>query len=49
MSNLTEFLRFLSIRKKYWMIPIVLVIAIFGGLMILSQGSIVGPFIYTLF
>ena len=36
-------------RKKYWLLPILLVLVIFGGLIILSQGSSVAPFIYTIF
>jgi hypothetical protein len=36
-------------RKKYWLLPILLVMSIFGGLLVLAQGSAVAPFIYTLF
>ena len=46
---LKEFLNFLRVRKKYWLIPILLVLSIFGALIILSQGSAVAPFIYTIF
>jgi len=49
MSFLKEFLEFLKIRKKYWLLPIIIVLVIFGGLIILSQGSAIAPFIYTLF
>jgi len=49
MSFLKEFLEFLSERKKYWLFPIIIVLVIFGGLIVLSQGSAVAPFIYTLF
>lgn len=49
MSFLKEFIKFLMIRKKYWLFPIILVLVIFGGLIILSQGSAVAPFIYTIF
>jgi|TARA_B100000787_G_C15986477_1_gene203903 hypothetical protein len=49
MSFIKEFLRFLSIRKKYWLLPILLVLVLFGGLIILTQGSAVAPFIYTIF
>jgi len=49
MSFLKEFLEFLSVRKKYWLLPIIIVLAIFGGLIVLSQGSAVAPFIYTIF
>jgi hypothetical protein len=49
MSFVLEFLRFLSVRKKYWLLPIILVMVLFGGLVVLTQGSAVAPFIYTLF
>jgi hypothetical protein len=49
MSFALEFLRFLSVRKKYWLLPIILVMVVFGGLVVLTQGSAVAPFIYTLF
>ena len=44
-----EFLEFLTERKKYWLIPIIIVLALFGILIVLSQGSAVAPFIYTIF
>ena len=46
---LKEFWDFLKERKKYWLFPILFVLLIFGGLIILSQGSAVAPFIYTIF
>ena len=46
---LKEFLEFLNERKKYWLLPIILVLALFGVLIVLSQGSAVAPFIYTIF
>ena len=49
MSFIKEFWEFLKIRKKYWLLPIIIVLVLFGGLIILSQGSAVAPFIYTLF
>jgi len=49
MEFVKEFIRFLSIRKKYWLLPIIIAIFLFGGLIILSQGSAVAPFIYTIF
>ena len=49
MDFLIEFLEFLKIRKKYWLLPILLVLVLFGGLIVLSQGSAVAPFIYTIF
>ena len=44
-----EFLEFLNVRKKYWLLPILLVLVLFGGLIVLSQGSAIAPFIYTIF
>jgi hypothetical protein len=49
MSFLREFLTFLHVRKKYWLLPIFMVMAIFGGLIVLTKGTVVAPFIYTLF
>jgi len=49
MEFLKEFWEFLKVRKKYWLLPIILVLVLFGGLIILSQGSVVAPFIYTIF
>ncbi len=49
MSFFIEFYRFLRHRKKYWLLPIFIFLILFGGLIILSQGSAVAPFIYTLF
>ena len=49
MSFLLEFWKFLKVRKKFWLLPIILFLALFGGLIILSQGSAVAPFIYTIF
>ena len=46
---LKEFLDFLKERKKYWLFPIIVLLLIMGGLIILSQGSVVAPFIYTIF
>ena len=49
MSFLREFLEFEMERKKYWLIPILIVLVLFGGLIVLSQGSAIAPFIYTIF
>jgi len=49
MDFIKEFWLFLKVRKKYWLLPIIIVLALFGGLIVLSQGSAVAPFIYTLF
>jgi hypothetical protein len=49
MSFVAELWRFMRVRKKYWLLPIVLMMALFGGLIVLTQGSAVAPFIYTVF
>ena len=49
MDFLKEFLEFLKIRKKYWLFPILLTLVLFGALIVLSQGSAIAPFIYTIF
>jgi len=49
MNFIKEFWEFLKVRKKYWLLPIIFVLVLFGGLIILSQGSAVAPFIYTIF
>jgi len=49
MSFLKELWRYMRIRKKYWVSPILLMMVILGGLIVLAQGSAVAPFIYTLF
>ena len=49
MDFLKEFWEFLNVRKKYWLLPILLVLVSFGGLIVLSQGTAVAPFIYTIF
>lgn len=49
MDFLVEFWRFMKARRKYWLVPILLMMVIFGGLVVLTKGSAVAPFIYTLF
>ena len=49
MSFAIEFWRFMRTRKKYWLAPVLVMMVLFGGLVVLSQGSAVAPFIYTLF
>ena len=49
MEFIKEFWEFLKIRKKYWLLPIIIVLVVFGGLIVLSQGSAVAPLIYTIF
>jgi hypothetical protein len=49
MSFLKEFWYFLKTRKKFWLLPILLMMLVFGTLLVLAQGSAIAPFIYTLF
>ncbi len=49
MSLLLELLRFLGSRKKYWLVPLVVLTLLFGALVVLTQSSAVAPFIYTIF
>ena len=49
LSILAEFWAFLKVRKKWWLAPIVIILVLLGALIVLSEGSAVAPFIYTLF
>ncbi len=49
MSFIKEMWRFMRMRKKLWLLPIIIVMVLLGGLLVLAQGSVVAPFIYTLF
>jgi hypothetical protein len=49
LSFLSEFWSFLRVRKKYWLMPIFIMMVIFGGLILLTKGSAIAPFIYTIF
>ncbi len=49
MSFIYEFWLFLRERKKIWLIPIVFILVVIGGLLVLAQGSAIAPFIYTIF
>ena len=49
MELVQELYRFFRIRKKYWLVPILIVVGLFGGLLIATQGTAVAPFVYTLF
>ncbi len=49
LSFLKEIIEFLIERRKYWLIPIVIILLFFGALIILGQGSVMAPFIYTIF
>jgi hypothetical protein len=48
-SLISELWAFMRVRKKWWLGPIVLVLALFGALIVFSQGSALAPFVYTLF
>jgi hypothetical protein len=49
LSIVAELWSFLRVRKKYWLLPVVVMLALMGGLIVLTKGSAVAPFIYTLF
>ncbi|MGE4504942.1 MAG: DUF5989 family protein [Desulfovibrionaceae bacterium] len=49
MGFLNDFWGFLRVRKKFWLLPIILVLLLFGLLIVLSGGSAIAPFIYTIF
>ncbi len=49
MSIIAELWRFLRVRKKFWLLPIIVAMLMLGGLLVLAQGSAIAPFIYTLF
>ncbi len=49
MAFIIEFWQFIKVRKKFWLLPIVIMMALFGGLLVLTQGSAIAPFIYTIF
>ena len=49
MNFFLEFIEFLMERKKYWLFPVIIILFLFGALIVLSQGSALAPFIYTIF
>src|SRR5262249_51458668 len=49
MDFLIELWRFMRVRKKFWLLPILIMMVVFGGLVVLTKGSAIAPFIYTLF
>ena len=49
MAFVGELWAFMRVRKKFWLMPILIMMAVFGALIVLTQGSAVAPFIYTLF
>jgi hypothetical protein len=48
-SFLREFWMFLRVRKKFWLLPVLMMMMIFGSLLVLSNGSVIAPFIYAIF
>ena len=48
-SIFKELIAYMSARKKWWLAPVIVILVVFGGLLILAQGSAVAPFIYTIF
>ncbi|MBT3939504.1 DUF5989 family protein [Alphaproteobacteria bacterium] len=49
MSFIKELWKFMKVRKKFWLLPVFLMLALFGGLVVFTQGTAVAPFIYALF
>jgi Family of unknown function (DUF5989) len=49
MELVSELWRFMRIRKKFWLLPVLIMMVLFGGLVVLTKGSVIAPFIYTLF
>jgi hypothetical protein len=49
MEYITQMWRFLAVRRKFWLLPIIAMTVVLGGLLVLAKGSVVAPFIYTLF
>lgn len=49
MDILLELLEFLKLRKKLWLVPLVLILVILGSLLLFAQGSVLAPLLYTLF
>ncbi len=49
MTFISEIWTFMKVRKKFWLLPILIVLGVFGGLIVISQGSAIAPFVYTLF
>ena len=49
MELIVELWRFMRVRKKFWLLPVLVMMVVFGGLVVLTKGSAVAPFIYTIF
>jgi len=49
MAFVLELWAFMRVRKKFWLLPVMVMMAVFGGLLVLGKGSVIAPFLYTLF
>jgi hypothetical protein len=49
MDFVSEFWQFMRVRKKFWLLPMLIMMLVFGGLVVLTKGSAIAPFVYTLF
>jgi hypothetical protein len=49
MDFVAELWRFMRVRKKYWLLPVLIMMVVLGGLVVITKGSAIAPFIYTLF
>ncbi|HTA99051.1 MAG TPA: DUF5989 family protein [Bradyrhizobium sp.] len=49
MDLVAELWRFIRVRKKYWLLPVLIMMVVLGGLVVITKGSVIAPFIYTLF
>ncbi len=49
MAFVLELWSFMRVRKKFWLLPVMVMMAVFGGLLVLGKGSVIAPFLYTLF
>ena len=49
MNFIRQLWRFIRIRNKFWLLPILIIMVVFGGLVVLTKGSAIAPFIYTIF
>jgi hypothetical protein len=49
MDFVAELWRFMRVRKNFWLLPVLIMMVVFGGLVVLTKGSVIAPFIYTLF
>ena len=49
MSTIAELWEFMRVRKKFWLLPLMILMVVFGGLVVLTKGTAVAPFLYTIF